>query len=85
MINETMKSTRKTINRILANPIAVPAILVKPNTAAMSAITRNVIAQEIIIFFPFVRDLVFKKEFAYRSHIVCMEITNSTKKSNKSG
>jgi hypothetical protein len=42
---ETTNRTRNTKKRILAIPAAVPAMPPNPSTAAMSAITRNVIAQ----------------------------------------
>ena len=51
MKKDTTKSTRNTKNIILAIPTALPAIPPKPRTAAMSAITKKVIAQEIMIFF----------------------------------
>src|SRR5690606_36940451 len=48
MIRETTNSARKTKNRILATPIAVPAIVVKPSSAAIRATTRKVRAQPSI-------------------------------------
>src|SRR5690606_17477343 len=45
MMKDTMNRTRNTTNRILAMPVAVPAMPPKPRTAAMMAMIRNVIAQ----------------------------------------
>jgi len=44
-----MKRTMNTKNRIFAIPIAVPAMPKKPKTPAMSAMMRNVMAQESIL------------------------------------
>ena len=46
--NDRTNRTMKTKNRIFAISIAVPASTPKPSTAAMSAIIRNVMAQEIM-------------------------------------
>lgn len=43
--SETTNSTRNTAKRIFAKPAAMPARPEKPNTAAISAITKNVIVQ----------------------------------------
>ncbi len=48
-ISEITNNTIKIKNIILAIPAAAPAIPPKPNTAAMSAITRNVIVQRNIV------------------------------------
>jgi len=42
---EITKMIKKTKNRIFANPAAVPAMPVKPKTAATSAMMRKVTAQ----------------------------------------
>jgi len=47
---ETTNITRNTRKIIFAKPAAVPAIPPKPSTAAISAMMRNVIAQEIMMF-----------------------------------
>ena len=47
---DATKSTRKTTNRILATPAAVPAIPPKPRTAAIKAMTRKVMAQQALEF-----------------------------------
>jgi hypothetical protein len=44
-IKDIRNKTMNTKNRILAIPVAVPAIPPKPNIAAIIATTRNVIAQ----------------------------------------
>jgi hypothetical protein len=46
-------NTKNTTNRILAMPAAVPAIPPKPSTAAINAITKNVIAQLNMLHLPF--------------------------------
>ena len=48
-IADTIKSTRKTKNRIFAIPAAAPAIPLKPSTAAMSAMMRNVMDHDNMI------------------------------------
>ena len=48
-----MKSTMKTKKRIFARPTAVPAMPPKPSAAAMSAMTRKVMAQLIIMLLEF--------------------------------
>ena len=48
--NEMTKSTINTKNRIFAIPVAAPAIPVNPNSAAIIAIIKNVIAQPNIMF-----------------------------------
>jgi len=45
IIRDTIKSIRKTTNRIFAIPAAVPAIPPKPKTAATRAMIRKIIAQ----------------------------------------
>ncbi len=44
-MSEIKKSTIKTINRILANSVATPAIPPKPKTPAIKAIIKKVTAQ----------------------------------------
>lgn len=53
MINEITNITRKMKNIILAMPDAAPAIPPNPNTAAISAITRNIIDHFTMISPPF--------------------------------
>ena len=48
MINESIKSTRNTKNKIFAIPAAAPAIPPNPKTAAINAITIKVIVQRNI-------------------------------------
>jgi len=48
--NEITKSTKKIKNIIFAIPAAAPAMPPKPNTAAIKAITKNVIVQRNIVF-----------------------------------
>jgi hypothetical protein len=48
-----MNSTRNTKNNTCAIELAVPAIPPKPSTAAIKAITRNVIAQLNMMHHPF--------------------------------
>lgn len=48
-ISEITSSTTKIKNIILAIPAAAPAMPPKPNTAAISAITKNVIVQRNIV------------------------------------
>src|SRR5690349_25154944 len=48
--SEMTKRTRNTKNKTLAIPAAVPAIPPKPRTAAIMAITKNVMAQLNIRF-----------------------------------
>jgi len=45
MKNETIASTRKTANKILAMPAALAAMPAKPNTAATMAMTKKTPAQ----------------------------------------
>jgi len=47
IITEITRRTRKTKKRILAMPVAAPAIPPKPRTAAIIAMTRNVIVQPL--------------------------------------
>ena len=49
MTNEMTNRMRKTTKMIFAMPTAVPAIPPNPRTAAMSAMTRKVIAQDNIM------------------------------------
>ena len=49
MIRLIMKNTRNKKNTVLAMPAAVPAIPPKPRAAAISAITKNVKAQDNMI------------------------------------
>jgi hypothetical protein len=49
MISETTNRTRKTRNSNLATAIEAPAMVVKPNTPAINATTRNVRAHPNIV------------------------------------
>lgn len=49
LINEITNNTKKTKNKILAIPVATPAIPVNPNTPAINAIIINVIDDRNII------------------------------------
>ena len=49
-IKDNKNSTRKMKNRIFAIDVAPAAILPKPNTAAITAITRNIIDQRNITY-----------------------------------
>ena len=50
--SEIAKSTKNTKKQIFANPTEAPAMPPKPNTPAMSAITKNVIAKFNILYSP---------------------------------
>lgn len=68
MINEIANITRKMKNIILDMPDAAPAIPPNPNTAAISAITRNIIDHLNMISPPFYRLLFIVYNYPYLKH-----------------